>query len=114
MKFFRMALAAAALTLALAPACRRRPRFASALRKIPTFSTRRMARTYVGRIVFAAVCDKLFDIDEKLNIVPQLALSQETSADGKEVTIKLQAGREIPRWRDRSTRRPRSSRWSGT
>jgi peptide/nickel transport system substrate-binding protein len=48
-----------------------------------------MARTYVGRIVFAAFCDKLFDIDEKLNIVPQLALSHETSADGKEVTIKL-------------------------
>ncbi|MGJ4953586.1 ABC transporter substrate-binding protein [Bradyrhizobium sp. HKCCYLS20291] len=51
-----------------------------------------MARTYVGRIVFAATCDKLFDIDEKLNIVPQLALSHETSADGKEVTIKLRPG----------------------
>ena len=50
------------------------------------------ARTYVGRIVFAALCDKLFDIDEKLNIVPQLALSHETSADGKEVTIKLRPG----------------------
>ena len=50
------------------------------------------ARTYVGRIVFAAFCDKLFDIDEKLNIVPQLALSHETSADGKEVTIKLRPG----------------------
>jgi peptide/nickel transport system substrate-binding protein len=50
------------------------------------------ARTYVGRIVFAAFCDKLFDIDEKLNIVPQLALSHETSADGKEVTIKLRSG----------------------
>ena len=32
-----------------------------------------LARTYVGRIVFASLCDKLFDIDEKLNIVPQLA-----------------------------------------
>ena len=51
-----------------------------------------MARTYVGRIVFAAVCDKLFDIDAKLNIVPQLALSHETSADGKDVTIKLRPG----------------------
>jgi peptide/nickel transport system substrate-binding protein len=51
-----------------------------------------MARTYVGRIVFSALCDKLFDIDEKLNIVPQLALSQETSTDGKEVTIKLRPG----------------------
>src|SRR3974390_2787425 len=51
-----------------------------------------LARTYVGRIVFASLCDKLFDIDEKLNIVPQLALSYETSADGKAVTIKLRPG----------------------
>jgi peptide/nickel transport system substrate-binding protein len=51
-----------------------------------------LARTYVGRIVFASICDKLFDIDEKLGIVPQLALGHETSADGKEVTIKLRPG----------------------
>ena len=51
-----------------------------------------LARTYVGRIVFASICDKLFDIDEKLAIVPQLALSHETSADGKIVTIKLRPG----------------------
>jgi peptide/nickel transport system substrate-binding protein len=51
-----------------------------------------LARTYVGRIVFASICDKLFDIDEKLNIVPQLALGYETSADGKAVTIKLRPG----------------------
>ncbi|WP_407159618.1 ABC transporter substrate-binding protein [Bradyrhizobium sp. STM 3557] len=50
----------------------------------PSFS-----RTYVGRIVFSAFCDKLFDIDEKLNIVPQLALSYETAPDGKAMTIKL-------------------------
>src|SRR5262249_12160161 len=48
-----------------------------------------LARTYVGRIVFASFCDKLFDIDEKLNVVPQLALSHETAPDGKTVTIKL-------------------------
>jgi peptide/nickel transport system substrate-binding protein len=48
-----------------------------------------LARTYVGRIVFAALCDKLFDIDEKLNIVPQLALSHETLDDGKALVIKL-------------------------
>lgn len=47
------------------------------------------AGSYVGRIVLAAMCDKLFDIDEKLNVVPQLALSHETSEDGKTVTIKL-------------------------
>src|SRR5438067_2827842 len=51
-----------------------------------------LARTYVGRIVFASFCDKLFDIDEKLNIVPQLALSYTTSDDGKEVAIKLRPG----------------------
>ena len=33
-----------------------------------------LARTYVGRIVFSSICDKLFDIDENLKIVPQLAL----------------------------------------
>src|SRR5437763_10122860 len=48
-----------------------------------------LARTYVGRIVFASICDKLFDIDAKLNVIPQLALSHETSADGQNVTIKL-------------------------
>src|SRR5215471_2376285 len=47
------------------------------------------AGSYVGRIVLASMCDKLFDIDGSLNIVPQLALSHETSDDGKVVTIKL-------------------------
>src|ERR1700759_1206581 len=51
-----------------------------------------LSRTYVGRIVFSAVCDKLFDIDEKLNIVPQLALSYETSSAGTEMPIKLRPG----------------------
>jgi peptide/nickel transport system substrate-binding protein len=51
-----------------------------------------LARTYVGRIVFASICDKLFDIDENLAIVPQLALGHETSADGRTVTIKLRPG----------------------
>jgi len=34
-----------------------------------------MARTFVGRIVFASLCDKLFDIGPNLQIVPQLATS---------------------------------------
>jgi peptide/nickel transport system substrate-binding protein len=51
-----------------------------------------LSRTYAGRLVFASICDKLFDIDEKLNVVPQLALSQETSPDGKTMTIKLRPG----------------------
>ena len=32
-----------------------------------------IARSYVGRIVFASLCDKLFDINAKMEIVPQLA-----------------------------------------
>lgn len=51
-----------------------------------------LARTFVGRVVFAALCDKLFDIDEKLNVVPQLATSYEWSADNKALTLKLRQG----------------------
>src|SRR5829696_6876269 len=51
-----------------------------------------MARTFVGRIVFAALCDKLFDLDEKLNIVPMLATSHEWSADNKALTLRLRPG----------------------
>jgi len=51
-----------------------------------------MARTFVGRIVFAGLCDKLFDLDEKLNIVPQLATSYQWSGDNKSLVIKLRSG----------------------
>ena len=51
-----------------------------------------LARTFVGRVVFAALCDKLFDIDDKLNIVPQLATGYEWSPDSKALTIKLRPG----------------------
>ena len=51
-----------------------------------------LARTFVGRIVFAALCDKLVDIDEKLAIVPQLATSYEWSADSKALTLKIRPG----------------------
>jgi len=49
------------------------------------------ARTFVGRIVFAGLCDKLFDIDEKLNIVPQLATGYEW-ADDRTLVIHLRQG----------------------
>ncbi len=51
-----------------------------------------LARTFVGRIVFAAMCDKLVDTDAKLNIVPQLAQSWQWSADNKALTLKLRPG----------------------
>jgi peptide/nickel transport system substrate-binding protein len=51
-----------------------------------------LARTFVGRIVFAGLCDKLFDLDEKLNIVPQLATGFQWSPDYKALTLKLRPG----------------------
>ena len=47
------------------------------------------ARTYVGRIVFTSLCDKLIDIDPKLHFVPQLATSWTFSEDNKTLTFKL-------------------------
>jgi peptide/nickel transport system substrate-binding protein len=89
MKFWRLAMAAAAMLLFLSATVRAETTLRIGLAEDPDILDPTLARTYVGRIVFSAVCDKLFDIDEKLNIVPQLALSYENSADGKEMTIKL-------------------------
>ncbi|WP_459615400.1 ABC transporter substrate-binding protein [Bordetella sp. 2513F-2] len=50
------------------------------------------ARTFVGRIVFASLCDRLVDITPELKFVPQLAQSWETSADGRQLTFKLREG----------------------
>ena len=92
MKILRLAAIAAALLLSLEAGVHAQTTLRIGLAEDPDILDPSMARTYVGRIVFAAFCDKLFDIDEKLNIVPQLALSHETSADGKEMTIKLRPG----------------------
>ena len=51
-----------------------------------------LARTFVGRIVFSALCDKLIDIDEKLAMQPQLATSWDWSADNKALTMKIRPG----------------------
>ena len=50
-----------------------------------------LSETFMGTIVYTAMCDKLFDIDEKLNIVPMLATSYEMT-DPKTVVIHLRDG----------------------
>jgi peptide/nickel transport system substrate-binding protein len=89
MNILRLAVTAAALLLSFEASVQAQTTLRVGLAEDPDILDPTLARTYVGRIVFASFCDKLFDIDEKLNVVPQLALSHETSADGKEVTIKL-------------------------
>ncbi len=59
-------------TLAHAPAAEAQ-NLRIALREDPDILDPTLSRTYVGRIVYMGVCDKLFDIDARLNPVPQLA-----------------------------------------
>ncbi len=92
----RIRLAASSVALAisvmvLAPPAVNAQTLRLALRQDPDILDPTLSRTYVGRIVFAALCDKLFDIDDKLNIVPQLATGYEW-ADPKTLVIKLRAG----------------------
>jgi peptide/nickel transport system substrate-binding protein len=52
-----------------------------------------VARTFVGRIVFLAMCEKLYDLDSHLNIVPQLATAlPQVSKDKLTYTIKVRSG----------------------
>ena len=90
----RLLLAAACAALML-PATLRAPLHAQtlhiALREDPDIMDPTLARSFVGRIVFAGLCDKLFDIDEKLAIVPQLATSYEWK-DPKTLILHLREG----------------------
>src|SRR4029077_11163106 len=84
------ALAALALT---DPAHAQKKTLVVALNQDPDILDPTLARTYVGRIVFSQMCEKLYDIDEGLRIHPQLAASMPAITDGgRTVTIKLRSG----------------------
>src|SRR5215470_15341870 len=51
-----------------------------------------ISRAYTGRLVFAALCDKLFDVTPDLKIVPQLATSYEWGPNQRSVVLKLRPG----------------------
>jgi peptide/nickel transport system substrate-binding protein len=64
-----------------------------ALAEDPDLLDPTLARTFVGRMVFANMCEKLYDVNAKLQIVPQLAASMPKFSDGgKTVTIALRQG----------------------
>ena len=64
-----------------------------ALNQDPDILDPTLSQSYVGRIVFASMCEKLYDIDETLTVYPQLAAELPRLADGgKTVTIKLRTG----------------------
>ncbi len=64
-----------------------------ALNQDPDILDPTLSQSYVGRIVYANMCEKLYDIDERLSVHPQLAADLPRFADGgKTVTIKLRAG----------------------
>src|SRR5476649_2929599 len=45
--------------------------------------------TYVGRHVLQSLCDKLVDIDAKLNLVPMLATAWQWTDEGRTLTLTL-------------------------
>ncbi|MGH7043104.1 MAG: ABC transporter substrate-binding protein [Acetobacteraceae bacterium] len=61
------------------------------LREDPDILDPTLSSSYVGRIVFAGMCDKLFDYDTKLDIVPQLATGY-TYKDPTHLILHLRSG----------------------
>ncbi|MCC6471551.1 MAG: ABC transporter substrate-binding protein [Alphaproteobacteria bacterium] len=86
---FSLLIGAAALTFAGAAQAQH---LRIGLAEDPDLLDPHQARTFVGRLVFTALCDKLVDIDANLKIVPRLATEWSVSEDGKTVTMKLRHG----------------------
>ncbi len=88
------AVAASALALAASmampsPAMAQGSTLRIGLQEDPDMLDPHRARTFVGRIVFKGLCDKLFDAGPDLQLIPRLATEWSFSADGMTATIKL-------------------------
>jgi peptide/nickel transport system substrate-binding protein len=73
-----------------APACATELRIA--LNEDPDLLDPAQGSSFVGRDVFAAMCDKLIDIGPDMKFVPQLATDWDWSPDGKSLTLKIRDG----------------------
>jgi peptide/nickel transport system substrate-binding protein len=84
------------LLVALAAACLAAPVSAQHLRvgiaSDPDVLDPTLSRSVAARQVFAALCDKLVDIDEQLRFVPQLATAWQWEEDGKALLLTLRPG----------------------
>ena len=58
----------------------------------PTRSIQPWAALFAGRIVFASLCDKLIDLNDKLQFVPQLATAWTWSPNSRALTLTLRNG----------------------
>ncbi|WID95934.1 ABC transporter substrate-binding protein [Bosea vestrisii] len=89
----RIVLLASAALLSLAAALPAQAQSPSTLRiglqEDPDMLDPHKARTFVGRIVFMGLCDRLVDIDPELKITPRLATQWSFSGDGLTLTMKL-------------------------
>src|SRR2546427_2973978 len=64
-----------------------------ALNQDPDILDPTLARTYVGRIIFAQMCEKIYEIDENRTTHPQRAAGMPAYSDeGRTVIIKLRSG----------------------
>lgn len=63
-----------------------------ALQDDPDMLDPAQSRSFVGRIVYASLCDKLVDVNENVELVPMLATDWSTSEDGLKLVMNLRDG----------------------
>lgn len=85
--FWLPAVAAVGFSLAGAPAHAATLRIG--LQEDPDALDPARSGSFVGRVVMAAFCDKLIDVDQKLGFRAQLATEWSWSADSRTLTLKL-------------------------
>jgi peptide/nickel transport system substrate-binding protein len=85
-------LATAAAVLSLAPALALAANLRIGLQGDPDVLDPAIGGSFLDRVVFAGLCDKLVDIDASLAYVPQLATEWAWSADALTLTMKLRPG----------------------